>query len=163
MHRRQDGFRVDVEDRCGALVVYRVFGTPGSPYALQAGLPNRLERHYDRRDPHGEVWDLRYAGVPAREVRQHLTAWTVVRRQQIAEYTLASATVLRSQPLKFMLSAMFLVQSPPAKAYQTFEQMGAALRWTARRLEQAGLSYDREVFAEMLAREQGNGSSMMLA
>lgn len=160
---RQDGFRVDVEDRCGTLVVYRVFGAPESPNALQTGLLDRLERHYDRRDPHVEVWDLRQAIAPTRDVRQHLTAWTIVRRPQIAEYTLASATVLRSQPLKFMFSALFMVQPPPAKAYQAFAQMGAALRWSVRKLEQAGIAYDRKAFAEILAREQGGGPGLMLA
>jgi hypothetical protein len=143
--------------------VIRVCGGSKNVADLQAQLLDPHERKLRQRSPHAVVWDMRDANTPSRETRQYMQAWLAVQEPLIAEYTVASAVVARSQAMRLMMSALFVLQPPPAKNYRVFAQIGAALRWSARSLDQAGIAYDKARLEALLQRESGSGPTAMLA
>ncbi len=156
-------YQVELDDSCGALHVIRVRGRSSGIADLQAQLLDPHERKLRQRSLHAVVWDMREANTPSRETRQYMQAWLAVYEPLIAEHTVASAVVARSQAMRLMMSALFVLQPPPAKNYRVFAQIGAALRWAARGLDQAGVAYDKGRFDALLQRESGGGTLAMLA
>lgn len=156
-------YRVELDDSCGALQVVRVFGGSKNIADLQAQLLDPHERKLRQRSPHAVVWDMREANTPSRETKQYMQAWLAVHEPLIAEYTVASAVVARSQAMRVMMSALFVLQPPPAKNYRVFAQIGAALRWAARGLDAAGVAYNKARFDALLQRDGGGGTTAMLA
>lgn len=122
-------FRVEVDTGEAPLFVYTIYGAAASPGQLQSRLLDVLERQIERRVPYVEVFDLRQAAPPPREVRQYLTAWMAVHWEQIHAVTLASGVVLSSRAMRMMMRAQWLIQPPPAQRYRTFSSRVAALTW----------------------------------
>lgn len=156
-------YSVELDDTCGPLHIFRVRGSSPSLAELQRNLLEPHERKLRQRQPHVAVWDMREAGTPTGETRQYIQAWLAVQEPLIREFTLASAVVARSQAMRLAVTALFVLQPPPARSYRAFAQMGAALRWAARSLEAADIAYDQARFDELLAREGGSGPTALLA
>lgn len=97
-----------------------------------------MRRLLDKKEKHVYLLDGRKGGLLSREQRIKQGRWLKENKEDIVLYSLGAAVVLNSAVLRFVLTTIFLIQSPlaPQVVVSTMEEGRA---WTAERLWIAGL------------------------
>jgi hypothetical protein len=104
-------------------------------------LVDGIERAYDRRERFAVVVDttavVKFPGAPARQV---LTDWVAdaARAERERLFTVGTAVVLSSGPLRALTAAINLMRRPVAPQHWT-KTLGEAVEWARRQLRDAGV------------------------
>ena len=141
-------YRVEGDQRFAPVYIWRVYGTPETAAEIQAEMFDKLERLHDRAQPYANVFDMQESARMSREVREYTVAWVSANFDKIRRDTYASAVIVRSRLLQFLLSAIFSVTSQPARKYKVFHSREAGLRWVAKQLELAGIEFPKQALFE---------------
>lgn len=128
------GIRID--DRHWPLVVV-TFEEAVSDEAFETYLAG-MHRCLARGEPHGYLVDARKGTMISGPQRAAQSAWLKRHEVDIKRYSVGTAVVLRSAALRFVLSAMYLLQAPitPTESFGTVDEAHA---WLATTFSRAGL------------------------
>lgn len=95
-----------------------------------------------RRGPIATVIDSHGSAVPSFDQQRRQAQWMNDTRELIASKSLGNAFVVRSAPIRFTLSAIFLLAKMPCP-YTVVESTEAAIDWCERQLERGGVPLGR--------------------
>jgi len=149
-------FQFEVDRRLAALTVYTMIGAPQTPQEMQESL-EELESDYEAGNTVAHVFDLRRASSVPKPVIQHLGGWLAANRVRIGRVVEASAVVVRSAPVKLVLTGIFSLQPPPARAHRSFTKFRDAALWAAERLQAADVAVDSGTLAALIRAHDGDG------
>lgn len=163
MSAPQQHFTCNIDDGAAPLLVYSFSGKPSDPNIVQRTYLDYSERNYIRFPAMAEVLDMSHMQLPSPVVREYITAWMAIHFTTIRRHCLASATVVRSVPMRWILAGWFKIQPPPAQNYRAFSDLENALAWAAKHLRQGNVEIEPARFTALQSRLKYQHSSTRLA
>jgi hypothetical protein len=128
---------IRVDDKHWPLVVVTFDGAAAGP-SFERYLA-RMEQYLDRKERHGYLLDGREGAMMAGPERKVQAEWLKKHEANLRRYSIGTALVLRSAAVRFMLSAIYLIQEPVAPT-ETFGTVEEAHRWLVTTFGKEGLS-----------------------
>jgi hypothetical protein len=127
---------IDIDERHWPLVIITFDGAAsGEPFQRYlAGMSQLLAR----RQPHGYLLDGRQGAMMGPTERALQGEWLKKNKVELKQYSRATALVLRSAAVRFVLSAIYLIQSPVVPT-ETFGTVDEAHAWLGERFSAEGL------------------------
>lgn len=120
-----------MEDKHWPLVVVTFDGTP-SPPAFGAFLA-RMEAFLARRERHAYLLDGRQASMLGTSELRLQTDWLGRFKTELKAHSAGTALVVSSATVRFVLSAIYLVQ-PPVAPTESFGTVDEAYAWLSKRM-----------------------------
>ena len=127
---------IEIVEEYRPLMLVRFFGTASDP--VFKNYLRRMEAWLDDPTPYAVILDAREAGSAPRHHQKWQGEWMKTHREALTKVALGTAFVISSPTIRFVLSAIFLVQRPPMD-YIVVGSMSDAVDWSGRKLARAGL------------------------
>ena len=127
---------VVVEDKHWPLVVVVFDGTP-TPEAF-AGFLAKMESLLRRGQRHAYLLDGRRGSMLGTTELRLLTDWLKRLKTELKTQSAGTALVVDSAAVRFVLSAVYLVQ-PPVAPTESFQTVGEAYAWLTQRMREEKL------------------------
>lgn len=127
---------IRIDDQHWPLVVVTFEGH--APPAAFGKFLTRMEECLARRERHAYLLDGRRGAMIDAQARQAQAEWLKRWRVELKQYSVATALLIDSAAVRFVLSAIYLIQAPVAPT-ETFATIDEAYAWLRPRFERAGL------------------------
>lgn len=127
---------ISIDDKHWPLVVL-TFDGAASGEAFQRYLDG-MSALLARKQPHGYLLDGRDGAMMGPTERKLQGEWLKKNKDALKLYSRGTASVIRSAPVRFVLSAIYLIQAPvvPTESFATVDE---AYAWLAQRFEAQNL------------------------
>jgi hypothetical protein len=127
---------IRLDDRHWPLVLIVYEGAPSK--AVFARYLAEMERCFARREKHGYLLDGREGAMLGAEERNTQGAWLKTHRDVLRTYSVGTGLVVRSAAVRFLISAIYLIQTPVSPT-ETFGSVDDAHAWLGKIFDQHGL------------------------
>lgn len=145
-------FECSIDDTAAPLLLYVFSGQPSNPTSVQRNYLDYGERNYQRYPLMAEVLDMTHMQLPSPAVREYITAWMAIHFGTIRQHCVASASVVRNLPMRWVLAGWFKLQPPPAQNYRVFSNTVQAIHWAATKLKLAGVELAHKQLEALLSK-----------
>ncbi len=127
---------IRLDDKHWPLVLVTFEGSAAKP-AFDRYLA-QMERYLARGERHGYLLDGREGAMMAPEERTAQGAWLKRNKVELKRHSVATALVLRSAAVRFVLTAIYLIQAPVVPT-ETFGTVDEAHAWLGKSFAKEGL------------------------
>ena len=124
------------DDRHWPLVIVTFDGA--APRPVFDRYLERMQSYLDRKERHFYLLDGREGAMLGSAERAIQGAWLKKHKPELQRYSAATALVVRSAAVRFVLTAIYLIQAPMVPT-ETFNTVDDAYAWLRARAEKEGL------------------------